>query len=185
MTLASGGCLCIAPQSVMMDDLAGTINIFNVNFLETTPAVIALIEPDDVPTLCTLYSGGEPLTKAVRDKWSSRVTLGNVVCVHTARPLFKIGEYNITNAFNVSVRPNRNYGLLYLLHSHIIIGSFNYRKTVRPKRGLCPRSENATRDYWSCWPALGIRQSGLKRICGPVRLNVQGICVGPIPRRVL
>lgn len=55
----------------MLDDLAGVLNSMSITFLETTPTVLALLDPKQVPSLNTVYSSGEPLTSAVRDKFQA------------------------------------------------------------------------------------------------------------------
>ncbi|KAF8574906.1 amino acid adenylation [Ramaria rubella] len=77
-TLSAGGTLCIAPKRQLMDNLAGVMHEFNVTFLETTPTVISLINPDEVPTLQTLTAGGEQITAEVRSTWADEVILVNV-----------------------------------------------------------------------------------------------------------
>ncbi|KAJ7179599.1 acetyl-CoA synthetase-like protein [Mycena filopes] len=70
LTLSCGGTLCISPQSEMLNDLTGTLRSMAVTFLETTPTVLSLVDPAAVPSLHTVYSSGEPLTAAVRDKFA-------------------------------------------------------------------------------------------------------------------
>ncbi|KAI0667972.1 acetyl-CoA synthetase-like protein [Trametes maxima] len=79
ITLSSGGCLCLATKEATMDDLAGVISRLSANFVMTTPTVLALLEPADVPALDVVYSCGEMLTPAVRDRFTQAGrTLGNV-----------------------------------------------------------------------------------------------------------
>lgn len=79
ITLSSGGCLCLATKEATMDDLAGVMRRLSVNFVMTTPTVLSLLEPADVPSLEVVYSCGEMLTPAVRDRFTQAgVTLGNV-----------------------------------------------------------------------------------------------------------
>ncbi|KAJ6561549.1 acetyl-CoA synthetase-like protein [Mycena vulgaris] len=69
LTLTSGGCLCIASKQAMLNDLNKTLSSMAVTFLESTPTVLSLVDPAAVPTLSSVFSGGEPLTTAVRDKF--------------------------------------------------------------------------------------------------------------------
>ncbi|KAJ7753357.1 acetyl-CoA synthetase-like protein [Mycena maculata] len=69
ITLTSGGCLCMAPKQAMLSDLNETLRSMDVTFLQSTPTVLSLVSPAAVPTLATVFSGGEPLTTAVRDKF--------------------------------------------------------------------------------------------------------------------
>jgi non-ribosomal peptide synthetase component F len=69
VTLSSGGTLCIPPQSEMLNDLTGTLRSMAITFLETTPTILSLVDPAQVPSLSTVYSSGEPLTIAVCQKF--------------------------------------------------------------------------------------------------------------------
>ncbi|KAJ6498333.1 acetyl-CoA synthetase-like protein [Mycena vulgaris] len=75
--LTSGGRLCIAPKYVMLNDMEAVLNDLKVTLLIATPTVLSLVDPNTVPTLSAVISGGEPLTVAIRDKFQdSRITLG-------------------------------------------------------------------------------------------------------------
>ncbi|KAJ6543923.1 hypothetical protein B0H19DRAFT_290764 [Mycena capillaripes] len=69
LTLTCGGTLCISPQNQMLNDLTGTLRSLSITFLETTPTVLSLVDPARVPSLRTVYSSGEPLTLALREKF--------------------------------------------------------------------------------------------------------------------
>lgn len=53
----------------MLDDLTGTLRSLSITFLETTPTVLSLVDPAQVPSLATVYSSGEPLSLPVRKKF--------------------------------------------------------------------------------------------------------------------
>lgn len=57
----------------MLTDLTGVLNSMSITFLETTPTILALIDPAQIPTLTSVYSSGEALTVAVRDKFTGHV----------------------------------------------------------------------------------------------------------------
>ncbi|KAK0437447.1 acetyl-CoA synthetase-like protein [Desarmillaria tabescens] len=84
ITLTCGGCLCLAPKLDMLNDLGGVCSSMSVTFLETMPTVLSLLDPKDAPTLCVVNSGGEPLTKAIVDKFKNglpnewKICLGNL-----------------------------------------------------------------------------------------------------------
>ncbi|TBU25911.1 acetyl-CoA synthetase-like protein [Dichomitus squalens] len=79
ITLTSGGCLCLASKEATMDDLPGVMRRLSANFVMTTPTVLSLLETAEVPSLDTVYSCGEMLTPAVRDRFTQAgLTLGNV-----------------------------------------------------------------------------------------------------------
>ncbi|KAJ7762734.1 acetyl-CoA synthetase-like protein [Mycena maculata] len=69
LTLTGGGTLCISPKTEMLNDLTGTLRSLSITFLETTPTVLSLVDPTQVPSLDTVYSSGEPLTMSVREKF--------------------------------------------------------------------------------------------------------------------
>jgi amino acid adenylation domain-containing protein len=71
-TLAFGGCICVAPNSQLQNDLAKVINSMQVNHTGLTPAVANLLDPADVPSLKSLFIGGEALTRANVETWSQR-----------------------------------------------------------------------------------------------------------------
>ncbi|KAH9915161.1 acetyl-CoA synthetase-like protein [Epithele typhae] len=77
--LTSGGCLCIATKEDMFDDINAVLRRLRVNVIMSTPTVLSLIEPSQVPTLDTMCSGGEMLTVLVRDRaFAAGLKLGNV-----------------------------------------------------------------------------------------------------------
>ncbi|KAF8584766.1 acetyl-CoA synthetase-like protein [Ramaria rubella] len=78
IALADGGTLCIVPKRELMDNLGKAANSMDVTFLATTPTVLALIKPDEVPSLRTFSVGGEPLTPEVRNAWADHAFLVNV-----------------------------------------------------------------------------------------------------------
>ncbi|KAE9399236.1 acetyl-CoA synthetase-like protein [Gymnopus androsaceus JB14] len=79
LTLTSGGTLCLAPRDLMLDDLTFVLNTMNITFLETTPTVLSLVDPVNVPTLVAVYSSGEPLSASVRDKFLSLSKVGRKI----------------------------------------------------------------------------------------------------------
>ncbi|KAJ4374878.1 hypothetical protein N0V83_001956 [Neocucurbitaria cava] len=72
-TLQRGGCVCVPSESDRVNDLAGVVARLNVNMMDLTPTVAALLSPAEVPTLKRLCLGAEPLTKALVDTWSPHV----------------------------------------------------------------------------------------------------------------
>ncbi|KAF8587754.1 acetyl-CoA synthetase-like protein [Ramaria rubella] len=77
-TLTAGGTLCIVPKRKLIDDLANVAHSLDVTFLETTPTVLALLRPEEVPSMQMLAVGGELLTPEVRNAWADVVSLVNV-----------------------------------------------------------------------------------------------------------
>ncbi|KAL4805924.1 hypothetical protein BDV18DRAFT_160789 [Aspergillus unguis] len=73
--LLNGGCLCIPSAEQVQNDLAGAITALNANFVEMTPSVARVIDPQSVPCLKTVVLTGEAATRADLDKWVGRVNL--------------------------------------------------------------------------------------------------------------
>jgi amino acid adenylation domain-containing protein len=94
-TLMRGGCVCVVSEDERFGDLAGAINRLQVTWADLTPTVAAMINPEAVPSLKTLVTGGEWLTQAVITKWADKVELFNsygpsecsIFCSATAAPL--------------------------------------------------------------------------------------------------
>jgi non-ribosomal peptide synthetase component F len=53
-TLSSGGCLCMAPTAMMLDDLPSVIAQLRVRQAILTPTVARLMTPDQVRNIFTL-----------------------------------------------------------------------------------------------------------------------------------
>ena len=74
-TLILGGCCCIPSEEQRMSNIVGAINELEANFIDLTPTVANMIDPNSVPSIKGMAMGGEPLTKAVIEKWCRRVSL--------------------------------------------------------------------------------------------------------------
>lgn len=77
-TLLHGGCVCVPSDHDRMNNLAAAINALKANFVDLTPTVASLLNPDEVPCIKKIAVGGEPLTKEVRERWARHVPLHNV-----------------------------------------------------------------------------------------------------------
>lgn len=79
MTLLHGGCLFIPPDDRRLGDLCGYINERQIEFAYLTPTTIQNLvqSPSRVPSIKTLRSGGEPLSKSIMETWSQSVRLIN------------------------------------------------------------------------------------------------------------
>ncbi|KAJ5369521.1 non-ribosomal peptide synthetase [Penicillium cosmopolitanum] len=75
--LSSGCTLCVAPQSVIQSNLTTLINTMHVSRANMTPSMTALINPEEVPTLQILITGGEAITPQLLAAWIPRVTIYN------------------------------------------------------------------------------------------------------------
>ncbi|KAK2738335.1 NRPS [Myotisia sp. PD_48] len=73
--LMLGGCVCIPSASQRVHRLQDAIMQQQVNWMELTPSVARLFDPDDIPCVKTLVVGGEPLQRADVARWAGRVKL--------------------------------------------------------------------------------------------------------------
>ncbi|KAM0430163.1 hypothetical protein ACHAPT_006171 [Fusarium lateritium] len=79
LTLLHGGCLYIPPEDRRLGDLCSYVNEKQIELAFLTPTTIQnlLQSPSRVPSLKTLRSGGEPLSKSIMEEWSQSVRLIN------------------------------------------------------------------------------------------------------------
>ncbi|KAJ4116109.1 Nonribosomal peptide synthetase 4 [Fusarium equiseti] len=76
-TFLVGGCVCIPSDEERMDDLAGAIAKYDVNWALLTPSVANVLKPGSVPGLKVLVTGGEAMSRDHITKWSSHAALIN------------------------------------------------------------------------------------------------------------
>ncbi|CAA9959501.1 Non-ribosomal peptide synthetase [Pyrenophora teres f. maculata] len=76
-TLVYGGCICVPSDSDRRNDLARTINAFNVNWAILTSTVARLLDPNEIPSLNILVIGGEQVYSADWNRWSSSIEIIN------------------------------------------------------------------------------------------------------------
>ena len=68
---STGAELVVAPSDVYASEpLSSLINAARVTHALLTPSVLATVEPDDVPTLTTVLSGGEACPVGLADRWA-------------------------------------------------------------------------------------------------------------------
>ncbi|KAE8868897.1 hypothetical protein PTNB73_03950 [Pyrenophora teres f. teres] len=72
--LTVGATVCVPTEEDRMNNAAGAIRKLRVNWSLLTPSVLGTIEPERVPGLKTLVSGGEALPGPILKKW------GNSTC---------------------------------------------------------------------------------------------------------
>ncbi|KAI0532294.1 hypothetical protein GGR58DRAFT_490724 [Xylaria digitata] len=75
MTLIYGGCVCIPSEEDRSTALAQAISKLNANWAFLTSTVLALINPEDVPSLRTICVGGEPIRNSQIKEWAPKVQL--------------------------------------------------------------------------------------------------------------
>ncbi|MCJ1310476.1 hypothetical protein MMC25_004140 [Agyrium rufum] len=76
-TLMAGGCICIPSEEQRLNDLSGSINRMDVNWMGITPSMTKLLNPSDVPGLKTMAWWGESSTKDLVNIWADKVELFN------------------------------------------------------------------------------------------------------------
>ncbi|KAK7937713.1 Nonribosomal peptide synthetase [Apiospora aurea] len=76
-TLSFGGTICVPSDHEKMNDLVGAIRRMRVNHMVTTPTVAQFLDPDTVPTLQLLVTGGEAMTDEFIKIWADRIKLCN------------------------------------------------------------------------------------------------------------
>ncbi|KAK1754463.1 hypothetical protein QBC47DRAFT_461558 [Echria macrotheca] len=76
-TLMRGGCVCIPSEEERMNDLAGAIEKYKVDWSFQVPTTAETIDPDLVPGLQYLALGGEAIRQGLCDRWAGRLKLLN------------------------------------------------------------------------------------------------------------
>ncbi|KAG9193145.1 hypothetical protein G6011_03180 [Alternaria panax] len=69
-TLSFGGCVCIPSEADRLDNISSFIRRSRADLAMLTPTVADMLDPAEVSNLRTLVVGGEPMTEAVRNKWT-------------------------------------------------------------------------------------------------------------------
>lgn len=68
--LVLGGCVCIPSEDARLNAIEDAISQLRANWALLTPTFVKFINPDKVPSLKTLVTGGEAMTQAVIRYWS-------------------------------------------------------------------------------------------------------------------
>ena len=77
MTLALGGYLYIPSEDDREDNIKGSLEMLKANWINITPSITRLVEPQAVPSLKTLVLSGEAMGKDLILRWATRVELIN------------------------------------------------------------------------------------------------------------
>ncbi|RAL06662.1 putative nonribosomal peptide synthase [Aspergillus homomorphus CBS 101889] len=77
-TLCAGGCVCFPTEEEKQGDIVNAINHLRVNSVMLTPTVLRMIQPEDVPSVKHVVTGGEAVGHDVVRVWSDKVTLKGV-----------------------------------------------------------------------------------------------------------
>ncbi|KAE8311551.1 hypothetical protein BDV41DRAFT_578444 [Aspergillus transmontanensis] len=100
--LVLGGCVCIPSESQRVNSLKEAIRSLSVNWMELTPSVARLLQPEDIPSVKTLVMGGEPMLPSDISQWKDKVRL---VCAYGP------AECTIVSTVQPCVRDLGNIGL--------------------------------------------------------------------------
>ncbi|KJZ72707.1 hypothetical protein HIM_07899 [Hirsutella minnesotensis 3608] len=76
-TFLAGGCVCVASNEELKNDLTGAINRLKVNRADLTPSIARVLRPDDIPNVKTILLGGEPMSRLDMQMWLGKVRLVN------------------------------------------------------------------------------------------------------------
>ncbi|TSD95139.1 amino acid adenylation domain-containing protein [Skermania sp. ID1734] len=75
---AAGAVLVVlAPEIVAGEELARTVQRYSVTHLLLTPAILATIDPAQVPSLLAVVVGGEHCPASLADQWATRTAMFN------------------------------------------------------------------------------------------------------------
>lgn len=74
-TLMAGGCVCVPSESQRMNELASAIRQYGATWIQTTPPVMRLLTPEQVPSLETVVLIGETPSHDDVRIWRGRVSL--------------------------------------------------------------------------------------------------------------
>ncbi|KAJ5493914.1 Male sterility NAD-binding [Penicillium fimorum] len=74
-TLSSGGCVCIPSAEELSGGIGSAIRQYRAEWMCTTPSMLRLISPADVPSLRTVVAVGETLLPSQVAVWAPAVTL--------------------------------------------------------------------------------------------------------------
>ncbi|KAL4812067.1 hypothetical protein BDW67DRAFT_194030 [Aspergillus spinulosporus] len=71
------GCVCIPSELQRVGNLQAAIVELGVNWIELTPSVARLLNPEDIPGVDTLVVGGEPMSSTELVRWATYVRVVN------------------------------------------------------------------------------------------------------------
>ena len=95
-SLITGACVCIPSDEERMNDIAGAIRRMSVNWTLLTPSVAEVLNPEHVPSLKVLVTGGEAMQARHIAKWSGKTSLVNAYgpseCAVIATTSIKVDE---------------------------------------------------------------------------------------------
>ncbi|KAJ5752874.1 acetyl-CoA synthetase-like protein [Penicillium odoratum] len=95
----AGGTVCIPSEEERIEDLAGIMHKLKVTDASLTPAIVASLRPEALPTLRHLYIGGEAPTATILSTWADQVRLSNI---------YGLTEGGVWDTVELSLGPNDN-----------------------------------------------------------------------------
>ncbi|KAL8941315.1 MAG: hypothetical protein Q9211_001867 [Gyalolechia sp. 1 TL-2023] len=99
-SLMTGACVCIPSEEERMNDISGAIRRMSVNWTLLTPSVAEVLNPESVPSLKVLVTGGEAMQARHIAKWSGKTSLVNAYgpseCAVIATTSIKVDEQKRT-----------------------------------------------------------------------------------------
>ncbi|RDL32391.1 HC-toxin synthetase-like protein [Venustampulla echinocandica] len=121
-TLVVGGCVCIPSDASRLENIAGFISDMKVNWAFLTPSVARLIDPAAVPTLKTLWIGGEGVSQDDIRPWLGRVHIvqvyGPTECA-VISSLVDVGE--TTHSNDIGNPLMSNYWIVDAQDHHVLL----------------------------------------------------------------
>ncbi|KAL8671338.1 MAG: hypothetical protein Q9168_004162 [Polycauliona sp. 1 TL-2023] len=76
-SLITGACVCIPSDEERMNDIPGAVRRMSANWTLLTPSVAEVLNPESVPSLQVLVTGGEAMQARHIAKWSGKTSLVN------------------------------------------------------------------------------------------------------------
>ncbi|KAL8722265.1 MAG: hypothetical protein Q9225_001212 [Loekoesia sp. 1 TL-2023] len=99
-SLMTGACVCIPSDEERMNDISGAVRRMSVNWTLLTPSVAEVLNPESVPSLKVLVTGGEAMQARHIAKWSGKTSLVNAYgpseCAVIATTSIKVDEHKRT-----------------------------------------------------------------------------------------
>ena len=105
VTLSRGGTVCMPSESERMNDLVGSIQRMNVNYLNLVASTAALVPPTEVPAVRTIIVGGEYISPALIEKW---LLHSNARVVNSYGP----AECSINSTMNSNITDKNNSSVI-------------------------------------------------------------------------
>ncbi|OJJ95659.1 hypothetical protein ASPACDRAFT_64146 [Aspergillus aculeatus ATCC 16872] len=114
LAVLHGACLCIPSEYDRVNQLELSICHLKANWLCTTPSVLGLLDPDNVPCLETVAIGGEALPKNITLQWAPRLRF------HTGYGPSETGVFASVLEVQNNQHPYSNVGRAMACHHWIV-----------------------------------------------------------------